>query len=1221
MPKQWPVESCQTRSWPVEGVLSRGGSPPAGEDRRTPALVAAGLLALGAAAAPGCAMDEAQPAIESASAALSSGDRSALVADVLQLAAIHEVTPIPPAPPVRDELFELGRSLAFDKILSGNENISCMTCHDPRAPMHTGDGRHLALGEGGIGVGPDRIAGGIVPRNSTPLFNLHALDAMFWDLRVELAPNEGDGGLAQLRTPARNELTPEMKSVFEFGVASAQAMFPVVSRVEMRGQQFTNAPNDNEVADDLDFQGIWSSLMARLGEIPQYVAMFEAAYPGTAFEDMTFAHAANAIAGFEIRAFEARGSDFQRFLEGEVDALSDSALRGARDFFEAGCATCHSGPMLTDERAHNTGLAQFGPGKGDGPFNNDDFGRAGDRVPFELGRIPGGPDTPNPHCNNDQNPHDLYAFRTAPLHNVALTGPWGHAGQFSDLRDFVAHYGDPEDALRNYDMEAQIHPSEWALLNTRVDNVEAILSCLSPYTQVTIPDMDDMIAFLESLTDPGSLDLAWTIPDSVPSGLPVDDGVAPEIGGETQGTVTFANIASDPASGLADYRRVPSEREAIAEALRMASLEEPQIFPVAFDTPLRPRGMPGIAVFDYNGNGALDVFVSNGPGAPNSLFENQLPITGELRFVDRAVEAGVAAVETDSSGVCFGDVNNNGFPDLYVVADKGRSHFFLNNCDGTFTDISDESGATPDGTGGTSCAFGDINGDGLLDLFVGRAWHQEDRHACFLDPFGAGIQHNELYLNNGDGTFEDVSETSGIRHVGGLPPWAEGAPTITWSVAMVDYNQNGFIDIIHADDQCAFPNAELGGIDRGYVQIFENDGTGNFINRTVEAGTNQPSAWMGLSFGDFNSSGNLDVFSSSFGDWGEPFAGAPAIIGYQNSRWFLNQGDGTFDDPGVGEMKHTPFGWGTSARDFDNDGATDIVFHGGMEMVFIIDASNPGTLLLGDGEGNFRLDRGAFETNHTYRNNSGVAVGDLNGNGFPDIVTVSNYDIPPELPVHRYGSVDREAFYFSTFDATAYFFEVYEHITPSEPDLLFRLFPWYKPTFKGDRLFQYNENVTFPNGTLTVELNSANNGNHWAAVELVGAVGLIPEGRVNRSAIGSTIAFTPEGGRSVLAPVLGGSSHLSQDSLIQNFGLGQAARGTADILWPGGTRNRLYDVEHGERLRIPELPCSYDTSDDLAAYTACVDGALAGLSDAGLVDNDLRVRMRASALLAYHESR
>jgi enediyne biosynthesis protein E4 len=1097
-----------------------------------------------------------------------------------------------------------------------------MSCHDPRAPFHTGDNRHLALGEGGVGTGHERLGGGIVPRNSQALFNLHALSAMFWDNRVRLDPNSGDDGvLAQLRTPADEELTPEMKSVFEFGVVSAQAMFPVVSRTEMRGQQLSNFPRDNEVAEGLDFTEIWASLMDRLGEIPEYVDMFEAAYPGTAFEDMTFAHAANAIAGFEIRAFENRGSPFQTFLNGDDDALSDSALRGASAFLaEGSCATCHSGPMLSDQRAHNIGLAQFGPGRRDGPFNNDDFGEASDKLPFKLGKVPGGPPTPPAHCENGENPHGLYAFRTAPLHNVALTGPWGHLGQFADLRDFVAHYDDPVQSLSKYDLTDHLAPSERALVDTRAYNVEAILSCLSPQAQVSVPSVDDVVAFLESLTDPAALDLDWVIPEEVPSGLPVDDGTAPALTGVTRGTITFANIADDPNSPFAAFGRVPSARNEIAEALAELSREEPMNFFDHFHSPVRWRGLPGVAIFDYTGDGALDIYVTNGPGAPNVLYENQLARTGQLEFIERAAEAGVAIPDADSTGVCSGDINNNGFPDLYVVSDSGRSHFFMNNGDGTFTDISDLSGATPEGIGGTSCAFGDINGDGKLDLFVGRAWHQEDRIDCFMEPFGAGIQHNELYLNLGDGVFEDVTETSGILDVGGHPPGVERAPTITWSVAMVDLNQNGHLDIIHADDQCGLPEAPFGGLDRGFIQIFENDGTGHFVNRTVEAGTNIPGGWMGLSFGDFNQSGQLDFFATNFGNWGEFFAGAPVNPDDRPSRWFLQQPDGSFLDPHVGELQTTPFGWGTSARDFDNDGHTDIVFQGGLDMFFFVEASNPGTVLLGDGTGAFRYDPGALTTNYSRRNTSGVAAGDLNGNGFPDIVTVSNFDIRDEHPLVRYGAADRDVNFLSVFDETAYFVPTFSHLTDKSPDFHISLFPNFKPLHKIERLFAYNPNFTFPNGTIVVELNSADNGNHWVSIELMGAVGLIPNGAVNRSGIGATITFVSEHGIRQMAPVLGGSSHLSQDSLVQGFGLGEATKGTADILWPGGTKNRLYDVEHGERLRVPELPCSYDTNDDRATYEACVDSSLSGLQQAGMIDSVLRARMRSSAMRAYDEN-
>ncbi len=1186
----------------------------AGAARRQGTPLFGSVILAAAVLAPGCLTD--QTSHEEARAALSGSERADLVEEVRQLTADRDVEPIPPAPEVSDEMFDLGQALMFDKLLSGDMDVSCMTCHPPEGPEFTSDDRHMSLGVGGVDQGQDRIGGRIHFRNSLPLFNLHALDVFFFDGRLEQSSSQ------KIRnTPADEELPQEMIDVFDFGGLSALGLFPVVSRLEMRGQWFKNQPQpDNELAADLEFQEIWAGLMDRLAEVPEYVNMFEQVYPDTEFEDMNFGHASNAMAGFMVSAFEARESPFQQFLAGDDEAMSDSALRGAADFFaEGSCATCHAGPMLTDEEFHNTALAQFGPGLGDGPYGNDDFGRAGDQKPFSLGRVPGGPETPNPHCKDGKNPHDLYAFRPPPLHNVELTGPWGHVGQFSDLRDFVSHYEDPEQALLDYDIEEQLLWNEQGLADMFVPNTEAVLSCVSEDAQVTVPDMDDMVAFLESLTDPGSLELGSTIPDEVPSGLPVSDGEAPEVTGDTDSGATFTNIATDPENALSEYRRAPSARKALADQMMEDSLTAPEDFFDHISSPLRWRGLPGVAVFDYTGDGAMDIFVTNGPGAPNKLFENQLAETGELEFIDRAAEAGVAAVDTDSSGVCYGDINNNGYSDLYVVADNGRSHLFKNNGDGTFTDISDESNATPDGVAGTGCSFGDVTGNGKLDLFVGRGWHLETQYACFTEPFGEGIQHNELYINQGDGVFEDVSETSGIRELGGLPPGVDG-PTITWAVAMVDYNQNGVMDILHGDDQCGLPDASVGGVDRGFIQVFENDGTGNFTNRTVEAGTAAPSSWMGFSFGDFNSSGELDLFATSFGDWGQPFLGAPGFPEANTSRWWLGQPDGTFEDPHVGDLEATPFGWGTSAQDFDNDGNVDVVYHGGLHLYFVVEASNPGTMLVGDGAGGFRYAPDAFDTNYTRRNTIGVAAGDLNQNGFQDVVSVSNFDIPDENPVVRYGSEDQDvSFFASIFDQVSYFSPVFEHVTASNPEFDFNAFPWFEPENKLERRFRWNEDVSFPDGTLAVEINDADSENNWVSVELMGTVGIIPDGEVNRSGIGATITFTAEDGNSSISPVLGGASHLSQDSLVQGFGLGEAHRGTVDILWPGGTKNRLYDVQHGEQVFIPELPCSYDTSDDRHTYAACVEDTLFDLQDAGVIDANVRARMQSSALRAYDD--
>ncbi|MCA9716572.1 MAG: hypothetical protein H6713_27565 [Myxococcales bacterium] len=429
-----------------------------------------------------------------------------LAKQVRQLAAQQGITPMPAAPEIREELVELGRALAFDKELSGNRDISCMTCHP--ATAGTDDDLNLAIGVGGVGSAegrshPDNI---FIPRNAPPLFNMHDLDTTFWDGRVNV-----HGGVFD--TPASEQLTQEMIDVFEFGAPAALAMFPVTSRAEMRG---FIGENDLSLIQDSDFTAIWEALMGRLGQIPEYVDMFEAAYPGTAFEDMSFAHAANAIAGFEISTFEAANSPWDEMLRGDDMAMSSAALRGAKHFLgDGGCSSCHSGSSFTDEQFHNTALPQFGPGKNNGATVTDDWGR----------------------YNESDDPADFYRFRTAPLRNIELTAPYGHAGQFVELEDFVRHYLDPETSLNNYD-PTQIHP---ALQPSVLPTQEAVLRHLDPVLEnPTFKEqrVDEVMAFLAALTDPDSLDLSDSIPESVPSGLPVHDNdqVIPE---NRAGTLTM----------------------------------------------------------------------------------------------------------------------------------------------------------------------------------------------------------------------------------------------------------------------------------------------------------------------------------------------------------------------------------------------------------------------------------------------------------------------------------------------------------------------------------------------------------------------------------------------------------------------------------------------------------------------------------------------------------
>lgn len=413
-----------------------------------------------------------------------------LAAEVRSLAARRGIGPMPRSPRVRPRLAALGRMLAFDPILSGNRDIACMTCHLP--DLSTGDGRSLAIGTGGTGLGSSRIhpEGVFIPRNAPPLFNLARLDHMFLDGRVEV------DRAGRFHTPAGSQLTRDMTRALTFGAVSAQPLFPVVNRLEMRGQ-----PGENELADlpDGDFRAVWEALMARLGEIPEYRRMFEAAYPGRRFEDMTFAHASNAIAGFLVDAFTFDDAPWDRFLKGQSDALSPEQLRGALDFMQAPCSTCHNGPVFSDGEFHDVALAQFGPGAGNGPSGRDDFGRT---------NVTGDPD-------------DLYRFRTSPLRNVELTGPYGHAGQFADLDAFIDHYSRNADKLRAY-TDADI--PDPLLRGTLVDNREAVIAARSPFILAADFDADfvrELTAFMTALTDERARDLSALVPTSVPSGLAV----------------------------------------------------------------------------------------------------------------------------------------------------------------------------------------------------------------------------------------------------------------------------------------------------------------------------------------------------------------------------------------------------------------------------------------------------------------------------------------------------------------------------------------------------------------------------------------------------------------------------------------------------------------------------------------------------------------------------
>jgi len=459
-------------------------------------------------------------------------------------------------PPVQDSDFyqdarfpesqvQLGRLLFFDKILSGNRNISCASCHHPA--LGTSDNLPLPLGEGAAGLGRDRRVRpetpvlGRVPRNSQSLFFLGAREyvSLFHDGRVEADPLQTwESGFW---SPAREQLPGGLDNVL-----AAQAMFPVLSEIEMAGHKGENPVATAAANDRLGGPGgAWDLLVGRLRAIPAYVELFKAAYAEVqTADDITFVHAANAIAAFETTAFRPDDSPFDRFLRSrDPEVLAPAARRGMRLFYgEAGCARCHSGKLQTDHKFHAIAMPQIGPGKRDGwdqsyweatgfPARLQDFGR------YRVTR----------------DPRDRYRFRTPSLRNVELTGPWGHDGAYASLEAVVRHHLDPVAALEGYDTAASALPPVDAVIQQsavgsqlihrpvnparlddfrqrdlwvqRTPHLRRDIAAANELPAVELSDaaVADLLSFLKALTDPRSRNPAGLVPESVPSGLPVED--------------------------------------------------------------------------------------------------------------------------------------------------------------------------------------------------------------------------------------------------------------------------------------------------------------------------------------------------------------------------------------------------------------------------------------------------------------------------------------------------------------------------------------------------------------------------------------------------------------------------------------------------------------------------------------------------------------------------
>jgi hypothetical protein len=402
--------------------------------------------------------------------------------------------------------------------------------------------------------------------------------------------------------------------------------------------------------------------------------------------------------------------------------------------------------------------------------------------------------------------------------------------------------------------------------------------------------------------------------------------------------------------------------------------------------------MPGgVALLDYNNDGLLDIFLVNGgrikdPIQTPANFDRSNPVywnrlyrqNRDGSFTDVTKEAGLANAGDGNygMGVAVGDYDNDGYPDIYVT-NYGKNILYHNNGDGTFSDVTAKAGVAGGGWS-ASAGFFDYDNDGKLDLFVTRYMEWDPKHSktcggewhTYCPPEEFPATTSILYHNRGDGTFEDVSQRSGIAAKKGRG----------LGVAFADYDDDGFTDVFVAND--------------GMQQfLLHNNGDGTFTDRGLEAGAalsedGRRLSGMGVVFQDYDNDGRPDIIVTEL----------PREI-YSVYR---NEGKGTFSyqslPTGLGLLSTGSSGWGVGLEDFENKGWKDLFVAQGhvLDNVEQIDPSlhyQEVPLLALNREGHFERSDPGINKPVAGR---GAAFGDLNNDGWQDVVMTA-LGQPPQI--------------------------------------------------------------------------------------------------------------------------------------------------------------------------------------------------------------------------------
>jgi hypothetical protein len=586
-------------------------------------------------------------------------------------------------------------------------------------------------------------------------------------------------------------------------------------------------------------------------------------------------------------------------------------------------------------------------------------------------------------------------------------------------------------------------------------------------------------------------------------------------------------------ASLTEGERIVGSRAQFVNVAHDAGIDfQNRYYPAFLNTPLKfgmiRYGPAGITAVDYDNDGLYDLFVPD--GVESKLFRN----LGDGRFADVTAQAGLAGLDGVSVAV-FADYDNDGYKDLFVSRTFKPNQLFHNNKDGTFTDVTAKSGIGADCCT-TVASWADYDNDGLLDLYVGR--YLDPRTAIPTTFYARNGEPNQLYHNNGDGTFTNVTAEAGVGDTG-----------LCLGTVFGDYDNDGYPDLYVVNDF-------------GRKTLYHNNRNGTFTDVTVKSGTLDYGAGMSASFADYDNDGKLDIYAANIRSEHAWYAESPTVNRYMLNSWrqgvwktdmplylqifrqsgfqfdevfqqmasgntlLRNRGDGTFEDVTV-KAGANPVGWfwGASFADFDNDGWLDIYAADG--WVF----NDPGTEIELDFLNNVVTRQDEYKTGiffdpayfgrrswHGWERNRQLRN---NGDGtFSEIARATGSD----LMINSRGVAVADFWNRGALDIAV--------------------------ASSGNR-----------HALLRNEVDSHRN---WLQVELVGV-------KSNRDAVGARVTALA-GGKPQMREVTLGDGYGSQNSLRQHFGLGAApAVDTLTVRWPrSGIVQTFHNVAANRIVEITE---------------------------------------------------